>query len=60
VARSGSKAQGASVTWHQLGSGLPAAPVNDIRYHAPTSTLYAATYGRSVWKLAVVRDDQGS
>jgi hypothetical protein len=44
-------------TWYQLGHGLPKAPVNDIRYHQPTHTLYAATYGRSVWKIEVVRDD---
>jgi hypothetical protein len=57
VAKSGSKAQGSSITWRQLGSGLPAAPVNDIRYHQPTNTLYAATYGRSIWKLQLDRDD---
>ena len=45
------------VTWYQLGHGLPKAPVNDIRYHQPTHTLYAATYGRSMWKIEVVRDD---
>jgi hypothetical protein len=44
-------------TWYQLGHGLPKAPVNDIRYHQPTQTLYAATYGRSVWKIEVVRED---
>jgi hypothetical protein len=57
VARSASKATAATVEWHQLGSGLPAAPVNDIRYHAPTNTLYAATYGRSIWSLRLDRDD---
>jgi hypothetical protein len=57
VAKSGSKAQGASIRWRQLGSGLPAAPVNDIRYHQPTNTLYAATYGRSIWKVQLDRDD---
>jgi hypothetical protein len=31
--------------------------VNDIRYHQPTHTLYAATYGRSIWKIEVVRED---
>ncbi len=39
------------ITWHQLGRGLPRAPVNDLRFHQPTNTLYAATYGRSIWKL---------
>jgi len=45
------------VKWYQLGHGLPLAPVNDLRFHGPTRTLYAATYGRSIWKLEVVRDD---
>jgi hypothetical protein len=58
VARSGSKGQ-LDVKWYQLGTGLPLAPVNDIRYHQPTSTLYAATYGRSILKLQVARDDTG-
>lgn len=57
VAKSGSKAQGSSIRWRQLGSGLPAAPVNDLRYHQPTNTLYAATYRRSIWKLQLDRDD---
>jgi hypothetical protein len=57
VARSGSPAKGSDIKWYQLGRGLPAAPVNDIRFHAPTRTLYAATYGRSIWSLRVERDD---
>jgi Sortilin, neurotensin receptor 3, len=57
VAKANAKGQGAEVTWYQLGHGLPHAPVNDIRYHAATNMLYAATYGRSIWKLEVVRDD---
>jgi photosystem II stability/assembly factor-like uncharacterized protein len=50
VAKLGS-GQAASIKWHPVGSGLPAAPVNDIRFHAPTRTLYAATYGRSIWSV---------
>lgn len=43
-------ANAGSALWSQLGSGLPLAPVNDIRYHAPSNTVYAATYGRGIWK----------
>lgn len=57
VAKSNSEQETAKIKWRQLGSGLPAAPVNDIRYHAPTNTLYAATYGRSIWSLRLDRDD---
>jgi photosystem II stability/assembly factor-like uncharacterized protein len=39
--------------WYRLGTGLPLAPVDDIRYHQPTNTLYAGTYGRSVWKISL-------
>jgi photosystem II stability/assembly factor-like uncharacterized protein len=52
-----SKGQGSKAKWRQLGRGLPSAPVNDIRYHQPTSTLYAATYGRSIWSIQVDRAD---
>ena len=55
--KSSSKAQAPKVRWRQLGRGLPAAPVNDIRYHQATNTLYAATYGRSIWKLQLNRND---
>jgi hypothetical protein len=57
VARATSKAEAAKVKWYQLGHGLPRAPVNDIRYHQPTNTLYAATYGRSIWSIQLDRDD---
>jgi photosystem II stability/assembly factor-like uncharacterized protein len=38
-------------TWLQLGNGLPLAPIMDLRYHAPTKALYAATFGRGMWRL---------
>jgi len=38
-------------TWLRVGGGLPKAPVMDIRYHPPTNRLYAATFGRGMWKL---------
>ncbi|MEA2348629.1 MAG: hypothetical protein QOG62_2416, partial [Thermoleophilaceae bacterium] len=41
----------AGASWLQLGANLPLAPVLDVRYHAPTGTLTAATFGRSVWRI---------
>jgi hypothetical protein len=38
-------------TWLRLGRGLPRAPVMDIRYHQPTNRVYAATFGRGMWKV---------
>ena len=37
-------------SWHALGTGLPMVPVMDLRVHEPTRTLYAATFGRGMWK----------
>jgi photosystem II stability/assembly factor-like uncharacterized protein len=37
--------------WAAVGTGLPLAPVLDIRLHEPSSTLVASTFGRSMWKL---------
>ncbi len=37
--------------WLALGTGLPMTPVTDLRLHSPTKTLYAATFGRGVYKL---------
>jgi photosystem II stability/assembly factor-like uncharacterized protein len=39
--------------WLKVGRDLPLAPVFELRYHAPTDTLYAATFGRSIWKLGL-------
>jgi hypothetical protein len=38
-------------TWSNLTRELPAVAVVDLVYHRNTKTLYAATYGRSIWKL---------
>jgi hypothetical protein len=51
------KSQNPTIKWYRLGAGLPAAPVNDLEYQASTNTLYAATYGRSVWSILLDRDD---
>jgi hypothetical protein len=36
-----------------VGKGLPRAPVMDFRIHEPTRTIYAATFGRGMWKVAL-------
>jgi len=60
VAKVHAKADATQLKWHQLGKGLPRAPVNDIRFHQPTHTLYAATYGRSIWKLQLEEGPLGA
>jgi photosystem II stability/assembly factor-like uncharacterized protein len=45
-------------TWNKLGDNLPLVPINDIDLPAGSNTLYAATYGRSIWTApANVEDD---
>ena len=39
--------------WARLGDGLPSTPVLDVKLSGDGSTLYAATFGRSVWKLGL-------
>ncbi|HMB68991.1 MAG TPA: hypothetical protein VKU85_06750, partial [bacterium] len=39
------------LSWSQLGTGLPNVVVSDLRLHEITQTLYAGTYGRSMWSL---------
>lgn len=36
--------------WQFLGTGMPTVPITDLRIHYPTMHLYAATYGRSMYK----------
>jgi photosystem II stability/assembly factor-like uncharacterized protein len=38
-------------TWIKVGANLPLVPINDIDLPAGGDTLYAATYGRSVWTV---------
>jgi len=40
-------------SWRPVGHGLPLVPVLDLRLHEPTDTLYAGTFGRSVWVVGV-------
>jgi photosystem II stability/assembly factor-like uncharacterized protein len=37
-------------TWEPLGTNLPNVPILDLTFHAPTRTMAAATYGRSMFK----------
>jgi len=45
------------VKWFRVGLGLPRAPVNDLHLQVATNTLFAATYGRSVWSIPLDRDN---
>jgi hypothetical protein len=38
-------------TWYRLGTGLPLTVVTDLEVE-PDGDLYAATYGRGIWKIA--------
>ena len=40
-------------TWTNLSRNLPHVMVVDLVYHQGTSTLIAATYGRSLWRIQV-------
>ena len=39
-------------SWKRVGVGLPNTPVLDAKFTGNGKTLYAATFGRSVWKIA--------
>jgi hypothetical protein len=39
--------------WSRLGTGLPLAPILDVQLSGDRHTIFAATFGRSVWKLAL-------
>jgi photosystem II stability/assembly factor-like uncharacterized protein len=40
-------------TWIKVGANLPLVPINDIDLPSGSQTLYAATYGRSVWTTSL-------
>jgi len=40
-------------TWLKVGDNLPLVPINDIDLPDGSDTLFAATYGRSVWKTSL-------
>jgi len=39
--------------WAAVGRSLPLVPVLDLRLHAPSATLFAGTFGRSVWRIGL-------
>ena len=43
----------AGSTWMPANTGLPRVPVLDLTFHAPTRTMVAATYGRSMYRTTV-------
>ena len=43
----------AGLTWRKLTRNLPNVPIVDLVYHVTDRTLTAATYGRSIWRIAV-------
>ena len=46
--------KGRQGNWAFVGrEGLPLVPVLDIRLHGPTDTLYASTFGRSIFEIAL-------
>lgn len=40
-------------TWIKVGDNLPLVPINDIDIPVGSETLYAATYGRSIWSTSL-------
>ena len=40
-------------TWINDGVNLPPVPVYDLKYIAPVKQLWAATYGRSIWRTTL-------
>ena len=44
-------------SWYKVGSNLPLTPIFELRYHAGTNRLFAGTFGRSIWSIAL--DDLG-
>ncbi|WP_063745908.1 WD40/YVTN/BNR-like repeat-containing protein [Kribbella catacumbae] len=41
------------LTWVKVGANLPLVPINDIDLPEGSQTLYAATYGRSIWTTSL-------
>jgi photosystem II stability/assembly factor-like uncharacterized protein len=39
--------------WARLGAGLPNTPVLDVKLSGDGHTIFAATFGRSVWQLSI-------
>ncbi len=41
------------LSWEPLGFGMPSVVVTDLHMHEPSKTMYAATYGRSAYKIDI-------
>jgi hypothetical protein len=39
--------------WRAAANGLPNVPVTDLEYRATSNSLYAATFGRGMYMLAL-------
>lgn len=39
--------------WEAVGTGLPPVAVTDLKFHQPTRSLVAGTYGRSMYRIQV-------
>ncbi|MDT7550427.1 MAG: hypothetical protein QOE84_2821 [Actinomycetota bacterium] len=39
--------------WLKVGTGLPNAPITELRWHAPSSTLFAANFGRGAFAVTI-------
>jgi photosystem II stability/assembly factor-like uncharacterized protein len=40
-------------TWEKVGANLPMTPIHDVNIQAKTGTLFAATFGRSIWQTKI-------
>jgi photosystem II stability/assembly factor-like uncharacterized protein len=40
-------------TWLKVGESFPLVPVTDVHFHAGSSTLFAATFGRSIFSVPI-------
>lgn len=40
-------------SWQLLGSALPLVPVNELAFHPASRYLFAATYGRSIYRINI-------
>ena len=47
-------------TWLRVGSGMPLVPVHELRWHAPSRTLFAGTFGRGIYKVDYTAIDRAA
>ena len=40
-------------SWLRVGSRLPQAPITDLRWHAASGKLFAASFGRGMWSVVL-------